>query len=164
MAPREAVEIFMRMTLPPDRFATATSPFLVNHECWSDMALLVNYSGPLQLNEGDIPILWHDIRGRVQGLRQTWRTLQHRDRIISPFLVNNIPVTPYANATTKMTSNHVIRLWDSEAPPNLEYCYIVDLLMRDDDLYSAAFRRGKLTIEQLEALRAGGGDRRWLGR
>jgi hypothetical protein len=72
-----------------------------------DMAAPQNFSSPRQLNEGAIPILWHDIRGGVQGLRRTWRTLQHRDCRISPFLVNGTPVTPYANADTRMSSNHI---------------------------------------------------------
>lgn len=35
--------------------------------------------------------------------------------------------------------------------------------MRDDDLYFVAFRRGKFTIEQLEAARAGADDGQGLG-
>jgi hypothetical protein len=118
---------------------------------------LANVSCPLQRNEGDIPIVWHDIRSGVDGLRQMFRTLNHRDILISPFLVNGLPVTPHVNPITNMTSHHIIRLWDSQPPAHHDHRYILDLLMCDDNTYFAAFRRIKFTIQEFEVAHAGGG-------
>jgi hypothetical protein len=38
-----------------------------------------------------------------------------------------------------MSSNHIIRLWDSESSLNFAHCYIVDLLIRDEDMYFHTF-------------------------
>lgn len=132
--------------------------FIIDNHFFAAMAVLGNGSCPLQQNEGDIPILWHGIRSGVQGLRRTLRTLKQREAQISPFLINGIPVTPYKNPITMMSSNHIIRLWDSEPPGYLPYQYVVDLLVHDDDLYFEAFRRGRLTMEQFENLRNGDGE------
>ncbi|CAN6199851.1 unnamed protein product [Urochloa humidicola] len=127
------------------------------------MINLGNVSGPRQLSEDDIPILWHDIRSDIPGLRQTWRTLHHRDVRISPLVINGVPITPYANATTGISSNHIIRLWDSQPPPHIPYHYVADLMVHDDDGYFAAFRRGRFTQEQLQVARAGAGGIQGLG-
>ncbi|KAJ1291927.1 hypothetical protein BS78_02G353700 [Paspalum vaginatum] len=108
-------------------------------------------SCPLQHSLQDIPVVKHDIRGSVLGFHQLMRILQLRDRQIAPFHINNVPVTPHVNPITKMSSCHIIRVWDSQPPAHIGHHYVVDLLMLYDDKYFAAFRRQKLTLEQIEA-------------
>jgi hypothetical protein len=69
--------------------------------------------------------------------------------------VHGTPVTPYADQVTRIISNHIVSLWDSHSLQQLEHRYVVNLLIHDEDLYFAAFRKGRFTVEEFQAVQDG---------
>lgn len=108
---------------------------------------LGNVNGPFQQDIAAVPRVNHDIRGGGQAIR----TLQHRDRAIAIFHVNGVHIMPYLNAATRMSSGHIVRIFDSRPPPHLDFHCTVDLYILDENLYIAVFRRRRISVEQLQA-------------
>ena len=112
---------------------------------------LGNVNCPLQETEAAVLMVGHDIRGGIRSFGQTIRTLQHRDRAISIFQVNDLYVMPHTNAKTGKSSGHVVRIFDSTPPEHANYVYSVDLYILDENLYIAAFRRRRITFQEFQA-------------